>query len=84
MAKQDQRRLTPVSRRKHINPAVLGLFVTLIFMAGSVMLIIEHRDSMNNALDTGECLAGEQFHGLIDFLKHLLRLAYRFIFKACG
>ncbi|MEZ3501394.1 hypothetical protein [Pantoea sp. KPR_PJ] len=53
-------------------------------LAAGVMLILHHRDSVNNALDTGACLADEGVKDFFGMLKHLLHQAYRFVFKACG
>ncbi|MBD8159236.1 hypothetical protein IFU23_14115 [Pantoea agglomerans] len=42
-------------------------------------MIIEHRDSVSNALDTALCLAKEAIHKSADKLKRLLRLVSHFI-----
>lgn len=60
--------------------AIAGIF----FIAAGVMLVMHHRDSVNNALDTGRCLTNDGFKGFFEMLKHFLRQAYRWIFKACG
>lgn len=83
VSKHCRKSITSKCSRKYIFSVAMGSFAALILMIG-IGMIIDHRDSVNNALDTGECLADGEFHNLIDKLKHLLRISYRLIFKACG
>jgi hypothetical protein len=55
-----------------------------IAVAVGIMLIVNHRDSLNNALDTGNCLVEDGIHEFFASLKLFLHQAYRWIFKACG
>ena len=64
--------------------ASLILLAGVMLITGCVMLIIEHRDSMNNALDTGQCLVNKGASDFLESIRHLLHRAYRWIFKACG
>ncbi|MDF2043159.1 MULTISPECIES: hypothetical protein [unclassified Pantoea] len=64
--------------------AVSMLIFTLIAGAAAIMMLLEHRDSVNNALETGQCLAEEGAEDLMEVLRHFLHHAYRWIFKACG
>ena len=64
---------------------VLSMFIfTLIAGAVAIMMILDHRNSVNNALETGQCLAVEGAETLLEMLRHFLHHAYRWIFKACG
>jgi len=64
---------------------VLSMFIfTLIAGAMTIMMILDHRNSVNNALETGQCLVGEGAESLLEVLRHFLHHAYRWIFKACG
>jgi len=83
MPEHSRKSRTSECSRKYIFFVAMSSFAALILIYGVVM-VIEHRDSVNNALDTGECLIDGEFHNVIDRLKHLLRISYRFIFKACG
>jgi hypothetical protein len=60
------------------------LIFTLIAGAMAIMMILDHRNSVNNALETGQCLVGEGAESLLEMLRHFLHHAYRWIFKACG
>ncbi|MEN5021181.1 hypothetical protein [Pantoea agglomerans] len=60
------------------------LIFTLIAGAMTIMMILDHRNSVNNALETGQCLVGEGAESLLEMLRHFLHHAYRWIFKACG
>ncbi|KIC89022.1 hypothetical protein [Pantoea agglomerans] len=72
------------SARKSSWP-VLSMFIfTLIAGAVAIMMILDHRNSVNNALETGQCLAMESAESLLEMLRHFLHHAYRWIFKACG
>lgn len=64
--------------------AVSMLIFTLIAGAAAIMMLLEHRDSVNNALETGQCLAEKGAEDLMEVLRHFLHHAYRWIFKACG
>ncbi len=55
-----------------------------VFLTGLVLLILHHRDTMNNALDTGQCLLTKTGPGVATTLKHTVRLCYRWMFNACG
>lgn len=76
----------PAAVRKNYPPALLLLIFMLIAGAGAVaiMMILDHRNSVNNALETGQCLAGEGAENILEVLRHFLHHAYRWIFKACG
>ncbi|KAA5927682.1 hypothetical protein F3I58_23380 [Pantoea sp. VH_4] len=56
----------------------------LLALTVGVTLILHHRGTVNNALDTGQCLVARDVRGFFEFLKHILHQAYRWIFKACG
>lgn len=64
--------------------ASLMLLAGVMLITGCVMLIIEHRDSMNNALDTGQCLVSKGASDFFKDLKMMFHQLYRWIFKACG
>jgi hypothetical protein len=66
--------------------ATAVLIFTLIAGAGAVaiMMILDHRNSVNNALETGQCLVEEGAEDFLEVLRHFLHHAYRWIFKACG
>ncbi|MGV6480781.1 hypothetical protein ACT2VT_000195 [Pantoea agglomerans] len=72
------------SVRKSSWPALSMLIFTLIAGAMTIMMILDHRNSVNNALETGQCLVGEGAESLLELLRHFLHHAYRWIFKACG
>ncbi|MBD8250592.1 hypothetical protein ABEH22_11555 [Pantoea agglomerans] len=72
------------SVRKSSWPALSMLIFTLIAGAVAIMMILDHRNSVNNALETGQCLVGEGAESLLEVLRHFLHHAYRWIFKACG
>lgn len=72
------------SVRKSSWPVLSMLIFTLIAGAMSIMMILDHRNSVNNALETGQCLVGEGAESLLEVLRHFLHHAYRWIFKACG
>lgn len=72
------------SVRKSSWPALSMLIFTLIAGAVAIMMILNHRNSVNNALETGQCLVGEGAESLLEVLRHFLHHAYRWIFKACG
>jgi len=72
------------SVRKSSWPVLSMLIFTLIAGAMTIMMILDHRNSVNNALETGQCLVGEGAESLLEVLKHFLHHAYRWIFKACG
>ncbi|KNH32713.1 MULTISPECIES: hypothetical protein [Pantoea] len=72
------------SVRKSSWPALSMLIFTLIAGAVAIMMILDHRNSINNALETGQCLVGEGAESLLEVLRHFLHHAYRWIFKACG
>lgn len=72
------------SVRKSSWPVLSMLFFTLIAGAMAIMMILDHRNSVNNALETGQCLLGEGAESLLEVLRHFLHHAYRWIFKACG
>ncbi|AVV37995.1 MULTISPECIES: hypothetical protein [Pantoea] len=76
----------PAAARKNYQPALMVLIFTLIAGAGAVtiMMILDHRNSVNNALETGQCLAGEGAEDILEVLRHFLHHAYRWIFQACG
>jgi hypothetical protein len=59
------------------------LYVVLILTVG-LILILHHRDTVNNAMDTGECLVNRDVRGFFEMLRHLLHQAYLWIFNACG
>jgi hypothetical protein len=65
-------------------PVLSMLIFTLIAGAMAIMMILDHRNSVNNALETGQCLVGEGAESLLEMLRHFLHHAYRWIFKACG
>ena len=56
----------------------------LIACAIAIMMILDHRNSVNNALETGQCLVEEGAEDFLEVLRHFLHHAYRWIFKACG
>lgn len=60
------------------------LIFMLIACAIAIMMILDHRNSVNNALETGQCLAEEGAEDFLEVLRHFLHHAYRWIFKACG
>ncbi|THB82918.1 hypothetical protein E1N66_18445 [Pantoea allii] len=60
------------------------LIFMLIACAIAIMMILDHRNSVNNALETGQCLAEEGAEDFMEVLRHFLHHAYRWIFKACG
>lgn len=69
------------------SPALRGfglVAMAVLVMITGVILIIHHRDSVNNALETGQCLVDQEVNGFFEILRHFLHLAYRWIFKACG
>lgn len=72
------------SARKSSWPVLSMLIFTLIAGAMAIMMILDHRNSVNNALETGQCLVGEGAESLLEMLRHFLHHAYRWIFKACG
>lgn len=72
------------SVRKISWPVLSMLIFTLIAGAMAIMMILDHRNSVNNALETGQCLVGEGAESLLEVLRHFLHHAYRWIFKACG
>lgn len=72
------------SVRKSSWPVLSMLIFTLIAGAMAIMMILDHRNSVNNALETGQCLVGEGAESLLEVLRHFLHHAYRWIFKACG
>ncbi|WP_340278352.1 hypothetical protein [Pantoea agglomerans] len=72
------------SVRKSSWPVLSMLIFTLIAGAMAIMMILDHRNSVNNALETGQCLVGEGVESLLEVLRHFLHHAYRWIFKACG
>lgn len=72
------------SVRKSSWPVLSMLIFTLIAGAMAIMMILGHRNSVNNALETGQCLVGEGAESLLEMLRHFLHHAYRWIFKACG
>ncbi|MFN2046004.1 hypothetical protein ACKVM6_00630 [Pantoea agglomerans] len=72
------------SVRKSSWPVLSMLIFTLIAGAMTIMMILDHRNSVNNALETGQCLAVEGAESLLEVLRHFLHHAYRWIFKACG
>ncbi|KAF6678855.1 hypothetical protein ABEI33_11750 [Pantoea agglomerans] len=72
------------SVRKSSWPVLSMLIFTLIAGAMAIMMILDHRNSVNNALETGQCLLGEGAESLLEVLRHFLHHAYRWIFKACG
>ena len=72
------------SVRKISWPVLSMLIFTLIAGAMTIMMILDHRNSVNNALETGQCLVGEGAESLLEMLRHFLHHAYRWIFKACG
>ncbi|MEN4543811.1 hypothetical protein [Pantoea agglomerans] len=72
------------SVRKSSWPSLSMLIFTLIAGAVAIMMILDHRNSVNNALETGQCLVGEGAESLLEVLRHFLHHAYRWIFKACG
>ncbi|MCW0974189.1 hypothetical protein ABEI17_11835 [Pantoea agglomerans] len=72
------------SVRKSSWPVLSMLIFTLIAGAMAIMMILDHRNSVNNALETGQCLVGEGAESLLEMLRHFLHHAYRWIFKACG
>lgn len=72
------------SVRKSSWPVLSMLIFTLIAGAMTIMIILDHRNSVNNALETGQCLVGEGAESLLEMLRHFLHHAYRWIFKACG
>jgi len=72
------------SVRKSSWPVLSMLIFTLIAGAMAIMMILDHRNSVNNALETGQCLLGEGAESLLEMLRHFLHHAYRWIFKACG
>ncbi|MEZ2588073.1 hypothetical protein [Pantoea agglomerans] len=72
------------SERKSSWPVLSMLIFTLIAGAMTIMMILDHRNSVNNALETGQCLVGEGAESLLEVLRHFLHHAYRWIFKACG
>lgn len=72
------------SVRKSSWPVLSMLIFTLIAGAMTIMMILDHRNSVNNALETGQCLVGEGAESLVEVLRHFLHHAYRWIFKACG
>lgn len=65
-------------------PVLSMLIFTLIAGAVAIMMILDHRNSVNNALETGQCLVGEGAESFLEVLRHFLHHAYRWIFKACG
>lgn len=72
------------SVRKSSWPSLSMLIFTLIAGAVAIMMILDHRNSVNNALETGQCLVGEGAESLLEVLRYFLHHAYRWIFKACG
>ncbi len=72
------------SVRKSSWPVLSMLIFTLIAGAMAIMMILDHRNSVNNALETGQCLAVEGAESFLEVLRHFLHHAYRWIFKACG
>lgn len=70
--------------RKSSWPVLSMLIFTLIAGAMAIMMILDHRNSVNNALETGQCLVGEGAESFLEVLRHFLHHAYRWIFKACG
>jgi hypothetical protein len=72
------------SVRKSSWPVLSMLIFTLIAGVMAIMMILDHRNSVNNALETGQCLVGEGAESLLEVLRHFLHHAYRWIFKACG
>jgi len=60
------------------------LIFMLIVCAIAIMMILDHRNSIKNALATGQCLAEEGAVDFMEVLRHFLHHAYRWIFKACG
>lgn len=47
------------SVRKSSWPVLSMLIFTLIAGAMTIMMILDHRNSVNNALETGQCLVGK-------------------------
>jgi len=72
------------SVRKSSWPVLSMLIFTLIAGAMAIMMILDHRNYVNNALETGQCLVGEGAESFLEVLRHFLHHAYRWIFKACG
>ncbi|WP_244631013.1 hypothetical protein [Pantoea agglomerans] len=64
--------------------SVLIMLSLLLVVTIGIALILHHRDTVNNALDTGQCLVARDVKGFFEFLRHLLHQAYRWIFRACG
>jgi len=60
------------------------IILTSIVVAVGIAMIMNHRDSVNNALDTGNCLVEEGMHDFFGSLRLFLHQAYRWIFKTCG
>lgn len=74
----------PAGTRKNYRTMLKLLVPVSIALAVGVMMIIDHRDSVNNALDTGNCLVESGIHDFFASLKLFLHQAYRWIFKAYG
>lgn len=70
------------ARNTHRSALSLLLF-TLFTGAVAIMLFLGHRDSFNDALETGQCLAEEGVEDFLKALRHFLHFAYRWIFKTC-
>jgi len=64
--------------------SVLIMLSLLLVLTIGIILILHHRDIVNNALDTGQCLVVRDVKGFFELLRHLLHQAYRWIFRACG
>lgn len=64
--------------------ASLMLLAGVMLITCCVMLIIDHRGSTNNALDTGQCLVSKGASDFVKDLKMMFHQLYRWIFHACG
>ncbi|MFK3879156.1 hypothetical protein [Pantoea agglomerans] len=58
------------SVRKSSWPVLSMLIFTLIAGAMAIMMILDHRNSVNNALETGQCLVGEGAESFLEVLRH--------------
>lgn len=66
--------------RKSGRPASGVLIFIMIVTALGIMMLLNHRNSVINVLETGQCLAEEGAGNLPGMFRNFLHHAYRWIF----
>lgn len=74
----------PVAIRKSSLPRLSILLFVAITGVAAIIIISDAQTILDQAMETGQCLAGKGAKGLLETFRHFLHHVCRWIVNACG